>query len=343
MKAVRIHEHGGPEVLRLEEIAAPEPGHGEARLEVRAVGLNHLDLWVRRGVPGHTFPLPITPSSDASGVVEALGPGVEGLAEGDRVVLLPGYSCGRCELCLRGDDNLCARYGIFGESRDGACAERLVAPAANVMPLPDGLSWEEGAAFGLVFQTAWNMIVRKARLRAGEWVLVHAAGSGVGSAALQIAHMVGARVLATAGSEEKLAGARRLGAQHALDYREEDWHRKVRELTAGEGLDAVVDSVGQDTFGPSLKLLAKGGRYVTCGATSGFEMRADFRLVFFKNLEILGSTMGRKGDLRRLARLMESGVLRPVVDRVLPFDRVAEAHRVLESRAVFGKVVLSLD
>jgi NADPH:quinone reductase-like Zn-dependent oxidoreductase len=307
------------------------------------VGLNHLDLWVRRGVPGHTFPLPITPSSDASGVVESLGPGVKGIAEGDKAVLLPGYSCGRCELCLRGDDNLCKHYGILGESRDGACAERVVVPEANVMPLPDGLSWEEGAAFGLVFQTAWNMIVRKALLRAGEWALVHAAGSGVGSAALQIAHMIGARVIATAGSEEKLAGARRLGAHHALDYREGDWGRKVRAITAGEGLDVVVDSVGQDTFGPSLKLLAKGGRYVTCGATSGFDLSTDFRLVFFKNLEILGSTMGRKGDLRRLALLMETGALRPVVDRVLPFEQVADAHRVLESRAVFGKVVLSLD
>jgi NADPH:quinone reductase-like Zn-dependent oxidoreductase len=343
MKTVRIHEHGGPEVLRLEEIAAPEPGPGEVRLEVRAVGLNHLDLWVRRGVPGHTFPLPITPSSDAAGIVEALGPGAGGLREGEKAVLLPGYSCGRCAACLRGDDNLCPGYGILGESRDGACAELVVVPEANVMPLPDGLSWEEGAAFGLVFQTAWNMIVRKARLQPGEWALIHAAGSGVGSAALQVAHLLGARVLATAGSEEKLEGARRLGAHHALDYRDEDWHRRVHDLTSGEGVDVVIDSVGQDTFLPSLKLLAKGGRYVTCGATSGFEMSADFRLVFFKNLEILGSTMGRKGDLRRIARLMESERLRPVIDRVLPFEQVADAHRVLEARAAFGKVVLSLD
>jgi len=275
--------------------------------------------------------------------VEALGPDVGSAKEGDKVVLLPGYSCGRCGACLRGDDNLCPGYGIFGESRDGACADLVVAPDVNVMPLPDGLSWEEGAAFGLVFQTAWNMIVRKGRVQPGERVLIHAAGSGVGTAALQIAHMLGARILATAGSEEKLEGARRLGALHALDYRNEDWHTQVRDLTSGQGVDLVIDSVGQATFGPSLRLLAKGGRYVTCGATSGFELAADFRLVFFRNLEILGSTMGRKGDLRRIAKLMESERLRPVIDRVLPLEQVADAHRVLEARAAFGKVVLELD
>jgi NADPH:quinone reductase-like Zn-dependent oxidoreductase len=343
MQAVRIHQHGGSEVLRLEEVPRPEPGPGEVRLAVRAVGLNHLDLWVRRGVPGHTFPLPITPGSDAAGTLDALGPGVGGLAVGDRVTLLPGHSCGRCALCLRGDDNLCAEYGIFGESRDGSCTELMIAPQHNVMPLPDGLSYEEGAAFGLVFMTAWNMIVRKGRIRPDEWVLVHAAGSGVGSAAIQIAHLFGARIIATAGAEAKLEAAKRLGARHGVSYREADWPKQVRRHTGGAGVDLVVDSVGQATFGPSLKVLAKGGRYVTCGATSGFELVTDFRPVFFMNLEILGSTMGRRGDLLRIAGLVETGRLRPVVDRVLPLDQVADAHQVLEAREAFGKVVLRID
>jgi NADPH:quinone reductase-like Zn-dependent oxidoreductase len=342
MRAVRIHEHGGPEVLRLEDLPAPEAGFGEARVAVRSVGLNHLDLWARKGVEGFAFPLPLTPGCDAAGIVDAVGDGVAGLEAGDKVFVLPGYSCGSCAHCLRGDDNLCAEYGIFGEMRDGACAELMVVPRTNLAPLPDGLSFEEGAAFGLVFMTAWNMAVRKARVQPGEWVLVHAAGSGVGSAAVQIAHMLGGRVIATAGSDAKLDKARRLGASHAVSYGDPDWSRAVRRI-AGRGVDVVLDSVGQDTFGPSIKVLAKGGRYVTCGATSGNEMVTDFRRIFFKNIEILGSTMGRKGDLLRIARLMEAGTLRPVVDRVLSLEQVAEAHRALESREVFGKVVLSLD
>jgi NADPH:quinone reductase-like Zn-dependent oxidoreductase len=345
VRAVVIHEHGGPEVLRLEDREAPEPGAGQVRVRVRAVGLNHLDLWVRRGVPGHTFPLPIVPGCDVAGEIERLGEGAAdsgptALAVGDRVVLGPGVSCGRCHACRSGDEPLCRAYGILGETRDGGCAELVVAPAGNVFPVPGGLSFEEAAAVPLVFLTAWHMLVSRARVRAGERVLIHAAGSGVSSAAIQIARMHGARVLATAGSDEKCRRAIELGAEEACNYREKDFTAEVRRFTGKQGVDVAFDHVGQDTFDRTIRCLAKGGRYVTCGATSGYEMKTDFRLVFFKSLSILGSTMGGSHELLDVLAHVGAGRLRPVLDRTFPLERVADAHAHLEARAGFGKTVL---
>ncbi len=340
MRCVVVREHGGIDRLRLEERPVPEPGPGQVRVQLRAIGLNHLDTWVRRGVPGHTFPLPLIPGSDGAGVIDALGPGAAGCKEGDAVVVLPGVSCGACEACQSGVDQLCRRYHILGESGDGTCAELVCVPVANVAPLPKGLSPEQAACVGLVFQTAWNMLVRRAELRAGETVLVHAGLSGVGSAAVQIANLLGARVLATAGGAAKCAKVAALGAQHVIDYKEKDFAAEVRALTGKAGVDVVFEHVGEATFAGSLKCLARGGRVVTCGATTGGNVQVSLHAIFFKSLSILGSTMGSKGDLRTILRLVEQGRLRPVLDRSLPLAQVGEAHRLLEAREAMGKLVL---
>jgi NADPH:quinone reductase-like Zn-dependent oxidoreductase len=340
MKAVLIRGHGGIEALEIATLPKPRPETGQVVIKVMAAGLNHLDTWVRRGLPGMTFPLPMVLGSDASGVVEELGAGVAGLKAGDRVFVSPGYSCGRCPDCFSGNDALCKDYGIIGEHRNGTQAEYAALPAANVMPLPEGVSFEEGAAFALVFLTAWHMLVGRARVRVGEDVLVHAGGSGVGTAAIQIARLHGARVFATASSDEKAARLRELGADAAINYRTGDFLQEVRRLTGKRGVDVVVDSVGQDTWEKSLKALARGGRLVTCGATSGYDAATDLRFVFSKGLSILGSTMGSRAELARVAGLVGDRRLKPVIDRVLPLERVADGHRAMAERSLFGKIVL---
>ncbi len=340
IRLYRLHEHGGPQNLTLESAALPEPGPGEVRVRLAAMALNHLDLWVRRGIPGVRFPLPLIPGSDGAGVVDAIGPGVETVEEGSEVFVLPATSCGSCRWCLAGEDNLCASYGILGEGLDGVASEARVLPAVNVAPKPANLSFVEAAAFPLTFMTAWQMAVRKGRIRPGDRVLVHAAASGVSIAAIQLASLFGARVATTAGSEEKLELGRELGAELAVNYREEDWQREVKSWAGESGVDVVLDHVGEDTFAPSMRLLARGGRYVFCGATSGFTLKTDFRPVFFKNQEILGSTMGHKRDLLRIAELFESGRLRSVVAQVYSFDELPKAHALLEERGALGKVVV---
>jgi len=340
MKVLRIREHGGFDVLRLEEEAVPEPGRGELRVAVRAVGLNHLDTWVRRGVPGHTFPLPLISGSDGAGIVDRVGEGTEGYEVGDEVVILPGTSCGACVACQSGLDQLCRDYHIRGESTDGTAAEYVVLTTAGVAPKPAALSFSEAAAVPLVFLTAWNMLVRRAELRAGETVLVHAGTSGVGSAAIQIAKLLGARVFATGGTPEKCRRARDLGADETIDYTATDFAKEARALTGKAGVDVVFEHVGAATFAGSVKCLARAGRLVTCGATTGGQVEVSLHQVFFKSLSILGSTMGSRGDLRRILQLVERGQLRPVLDRELPLSEAAEAHRILEAREALGKIVL---
>jgi len=340
MRAAVIREHGGFDRLQLEQLPMPQPGAGQVRIKVLAIGLNHLDTWVRRGVLGHTFPLPLIPGSDACGVVDALGAGAQGCKEGDEVVVLPGVSCGVCEPCLSGVDPLCRQYQILGESRDGTCAEYVCVPAANIAPKPVNLSVSEAASVGLVFLTAWTMLVRKAGLRAGETVLVHAGLSGVGSAAVQIARLLGAQVIATAGGAAKCAKVQALGAHHVIDYQAKDFAAEVKVLTGKAGVDVVFEHVGAATFAGSLRSLARGGRLVTCGATTGGGVQLSLHALFFKNLSILGSTMGSKGDLRRILLLFAQGQLRPVLDRVLPLLEIGQAHRLLEERATLGKLVL---
>jgi NADPH:quinone reductase-like Zn-dependent oxidoreductase len=340
MKAVVIRAHGGVDQLQFEERPLPEPGPGQVRVRVATAGLNHLDVWVRRGVPGHTFPLPIVPGCDGAGVVDAVGPGVTTRKRGERVVLAPGFTRAPDAETARGMDQLSPTYGILGETCDGTCAEAVVVPEANALALPASLDFVKAAAFPLVYLTAWNMLVRRAALQAGETVLVHAAGSGVSTAALQIARLLGARlVLATSTSPGKAERARSL-ADAVFDTTKPDWSREVRKASGGRGVDVLVDHVGRATFEGSLRSLAKGGRYVTCGATSGPTAEIPLNLVFFKSLSILGSTMGSLGDVHRLLELVAAGRLQPIVHAVLTLDEVGEAHRRLEAREVFGKLVL---
>ena len=341
MKAIRIHEHGGPERLVSEDLPEKPLRADEARVRLSAIGMNHLDLWVRRGIPGVRYPLPLVPGSDGAGVVSEIGSLGHGFKTGDRVALAPGLSCGTCESCLLGRDNLCGEYGILGETRDGTYAESVTVPAGNLIPIPDAIPFEEAAAIPLVFLTAWQMIVENAKVRPGETVVVLGAGSGVGTAAIQIARLHSARVIAVSGSAEKLSKARELGAEDGIDLSRSVLREEVRRLTGKRGADVIVDHVGLATWEQSVLSLARGGRLVTCGATTGADVPLNLRYVFFKNLSILGSTMGPRGSLQAVFRHVAAGRLRAVVDRVLPLSRVGEAHRLLEERGVFGKIILT--
>jgi NADPH:quinone reductase-like Zn-dependent oxidoreductase len=342
-EAVVLREHGGPEVLTRETIDLPEPGPREVRVRVRAVALNHLDLWVRRGLPHLKLEYPHRLGADIAGEVDSLGPGARGAKVGDRVVVSPAVSCGVCERCLLGQDNLCRLYGILGEHTQGGYSRHVVVPDANLLPYPGDLSFPQVAAVPLVFLTAWQMVVDKARVRPGQTVLVQAAGSGVSSAAIQIAKLCGARVIATAGSDAKAARARELGADHVVNYQTQDFVAQVKHLTAKRGADAVIEHVGGDVMAKSVLATSSGGRIVTCGATAGYEPKIDLRHVFFRQIEILGSTMGSKGTLFAILEHVKAGRLKPVVDRVLPLWDAREAHRILEAREAFGKVVLEVE
>jgi NADPH:quinone reductase-like Zn-dependent oxidoreductase len=340
MKAVRIREHGDFDVLRIEALPEPKPSPGELLVAIKAAGINHLDTWVRRGVPGHSFPLPITPGSDGAGEVVALGEGVTGYSVGDRVAVAPGYACGNCDECHSGRDHYCGRYGIYGESGDGTQCELFRLPVVNALPLPADLGFNEAAAIPLVFLTAWEMLIAKGRLHKGNTVLIHAAGSGVSSAAIQIARHFGARVIATASSDAKLDRAKDLGADETVNYGNPDWPQVVRGITAKRGCDLVIDHVGAMTFPGSLRSLAAGGRLLCCGASSGHVFSADLRPIFFKNQSIIGSTMGAKNTLPEILRLTAEGVFKAVIDTVMPMSEVAAAHRRIAERAQFGKIVL---
>ena len=344
MRAYQITRHGGPEALERVELPRPEPQSGEVLVEVRACSLNHLDLWVRNGVEGYTFPLPIIPGSEIAGTIATVGSGVGDLEPGAPTLVAPAVSCGLCDRCLNNQDPLCRGYKILGEHRDGGYADFVVVPRRNILPLPKALTFVEAAAIPLVFLTAWHMLTSRARLSAGEDVLIHAAGSGVSTAAIQIASLLGARrIIVTAAGEAKLKKALELGATDIIDYTQKDFVRATKKITGGKGVEVVVDHVGGEIFESSLSALGWGGRLVLCGATSGHLAELNLRAVFFKSLSILGSTMGSLGELRHLLRFVEQGQLRPVVDRSFPFDRAHEAQRVLEERRNVGKVVLELD
>jgi NADPH:quinone reductase-like Zn-dependent oxidoreductase len=342
MKAVLLESNGGPESLHPAEVPDPQPAPGEVLVRVRACALNHIDLWLRKGIPGQTVTFPHILGCDISGEIAALPAPVEGLSEGQRVMLSPGTSCGRCKMCLSGRDNACRRYRILGVHMPGGYAEWVRCPAANVVPIPDAISFDEAAAFPLVFLTAWHMLVRRARLSRGEDVLVWAGGSGVGMAAIQVAKHLGARVIATAGSEAKLARARELGADHVVDHHKGDVVEAVKRATGKKGVDVVFEHVGQASWERSIHALGHGGRLVTCGATTGFRASTDLRYLFAKQLSILGSYMGSKADLLDVAPLFFEGKVKAVVDRVLPLAEARRAHEVLESGAPFGKVVLRI-
>lgn len=340
MKAAAITGHGGVEVFQVTELPDPTIDDDEVLVRVKGCALNHLDIWIRRGLPGPKLAMPHVLGSDISGVIERVGRLVTNTKEGDEVLLSPGLSCMHCEYCLSARDNLCAAYDILGYRADGGYAEFVKAPSFNVIPKPKNLTFEEASTIPLVFLTAWHMLVGRVALKPGETMLVHAAGSGVGSAAIQIGKLLGARVLATASNEAKLTKARSLGADETINYEQEDFLEAVKRLTAKRGVDVVFEHTGEATWEKSIRSLTRGGRLVTCGATSGFKGDLDIRFLFSRQIALYGSYMGAKIELLEVMQFFEDGRLRPVVDRVLPLEKAAEAHEALEDRAQFGKVVL---
>ncbi len=339
MRAAAIRAHGGPEVLEILDIETPEPKANEVRVHVAACGLNHLDLWVRGGLPNLKLPFPHVLGGDVAGTVESAGADVTNAKPGDRVVLNPGTSCGVCPACLGGHDNLCRRYAIFGEHRWGGNAEYVVAPAANVVPLPEALSFTEAATLPVTFVTAWQMVVHKARVQPGQTVLVQGASSGVGVALLQMSRYFGATVLATASTAEKRAALLELGAAAAFDSTAPDLAKQLKPYARG-GVDVVFEHVGTATWEQSVRALRFGGRLVTCGATTGYDARIDLRVLFWKQLELMGSTMGGKADFIAAVNATAAGHLRAVVDRTFPMSEARAAHEHLAARKQFGKVVL---
>ncbi len=343
----RVPEHGPAGSPLREDFTPPEPGPGWVRLALRAMALNHLDLWTTVGVPGLKLPLPLTPGSDGAGLIEALGPGTKlppGLEAGGSAMIAPGLSCGLCPACLRGDDMLCPSYGNLGHLSDGTAATHVLVPAANLLPIPPNWSFAEAAAFPLVFLTAWEMLVHKARLRPGEWVLVWGGGSGVGSAAIQLCRFLGARAIAVVGTEAKAMKCWDLGAEQAIVRGDmKDLLAKVREWTGRKGVDVVFEHTGPATWGASMAACGRGGRIVTCGSTTGPEAPLSLQALFAKQISILGSYMGRREHLwtlvAHLQRNPTNPPFRPVIDRVFPLEAYPEAQRHLKAGQGFGKVV----
>ena len=340
MKAVRIHQHGGPEVLRYEDLPEPEIKANEVLLRVRACSLNHLDIWARKGLPG--MKLPHILGSDIAGEVVRVGELCERVKPGQRVLLSPGTSCRQCEQCVSGNDNRCRKYTLFGTGINGGNREFMPAPEYTVIPIPDNLTFEQAAAAPLVFLTAWHMFFSRARLEAGEDVLVIAASSGVGMAAVQIAKMFHCRVIATAGGEQKTAKAKELGADYVIDHYSQDISAEVKKITGKRGVDVVFEHVGEATWAKSLESLAASGRVVTCGATTGYDTKLDLRFLFAKQQSVLGSYMGTLGELYKVLKFVFNGTLKPVVDRVFPLSEIAAAHQHLENKEQFGKVIVTI-
>ncbi|MDP9338774.1 MAG: zinc-binding dehydrogenase [Acidobacteriota bacterium] len=342
MKAIVFHQHGGPGVLQYTDAPPPTLRANEVLVRVRACALNHLDLWVRGGLPNVPIPLPHIPGSDIAGEIAQIGTDVTTVKVGQKVVLAPGVSCGKCAACVAGQDNRCREFSNLGYMIDGGCAEFVRCPEVNCLPYPENLSFEEAASIPLVFQTAWHMLITRAQLQPGEDILILGAGSGVGSAAIQIAALFGARIIATAGNEAKLEKAKQLGAAHVINHKTQKIRDEVRRITGKRGVDVVIEHVGTATWDESVASLAVGGRLVTCGATTGYDAKIDLRFLFTRQLSLLGSYMGAKSELVSVMKLVASGHLKPVIDRTFPLSACADAHRYLEAGEQFGKVVLSV-
>ena len=342
MKAIVFSEYGGPEVLRYAEVREPEIGADGVLVRVRACALNHLDLWVRRGLPGITIPLPRIPGSDISGEVARVGENVSSVRPGERVVLSPGISCGHCVYCLRGDDNFCREYTLFGYKVDGGYAEYVASPAVNVIPMPANLSFEQAAAIPLVFLTAWHMLITRAQLRPDETVLVLGAGSGVGSAAIQIAKVAGARVIATSSSDAKLQRLRLMAVDEVVNYKTTpDWDKPVRAFTKGVGADHVIEVGGAGTLPLSSKAVRRGGHIALIGVLAG---RGEFdpRLLMVKSARLQGIYVGSREMFEEMNRAISIAGMRPVIDRVFEFGGLHEALQYMESGSHFGKICVRI-
>ena len=344
MQAVYIESHGGPEVLTYGERPDPQVGAGEVKLKVKATALNRLDLYTREGGRGlqREFPPPLILGGDCAGEIAEVGAGVNGLKEGDRVVVNPRLSCQQCPACLAGQDDLCRRSQFLGSAIDGSYAEYLSVPAANVHAISGQVTFEQAAALPTTYLPVWNMLVRRLQLKPWQTVLVLSASAGVGTAAIQTAKdVIGARVIATTSTPEKAAKAKELGADEVINYNEEDIRQRVRELTGGAGVDCVVDHVGGDFFAPAFASLRPGGRYGICGATTGLRTELHLGLLFSQQKEVYGVYMGTKEDMREISEMLNRGAIRPVVDRTFALPDAADAHRTMEATSFFGKLVLT--
>jgi NADPH:quinone reductase-like Zn-dependent oxidoreductase len=338
MKAVRIHEFGGPEVLRCEEIPDPQPREDQVLIRIKACALNHLDIWARKGLPGVTLPHIL--GSDIAGEIVAVGEYVTSFKPGQRVLLAPMHFCNHCAKCVAGLQNLCREFTVLGNGVDGGYCELIAVPAVNVIPIPDRLDFDQAASVPLVFLTAWHMLVGRAGIRLGQTVLVLGAGSGVGIAAIQIAKLFHARVITTAGDEKKLEKGRALGADYGINHYQQKISQEVRKITNKEGVDIVVEHVGTATWDESMKSLKPGGTIVTCGATTGHNAAFDLRFLFSRQLNFLGSYMGTMGELHDVLSHVFAGRVKPVVDRAFPLRDARAAHEYMEASQMFGKVVL---
>jgi NADPH:quinone reductase-like Zn-dependent oxidoreductase len=346
MKATRFHEFGGADVLKFEDASIPRIGPNDVLLQLKAAALNHLDLWVRSGDREKNISFPHIPGSDGAGIIAEVGSSVDFVKAGDKVLISPGISCGHCEMCLGGKDNLCRTYHVLGTKEDGTYADFVKVPANNVLPIPEGLDFNQAAAIPLVFLTAWHMLVGLTKIKPGETVLIHAAGSGVGSAGIQIAKLVGAHVITTAGSEEKLTKAKSLSADEVINYKDKDFVEEVKRLTSKRGVDIVFEHTGGEVFEKSILAMAKGGRIVTCGATDDYLGKIDLRYVYAKHLTLFGSFMGTKREMIEVLKFFRKGEgnirLKPVIDSVFPLEKAFDAHKRMEDRKNFGKIVLSI-
>ncbi|MGH7322810.1 MAG: zinc-binding dehydrogenase [Candidatus Rokuibacteriota bacterium] len=340
MKAAVFHEFGGPDRVRIEDVPTPSPAAGEVLIRVRACALNHLDLWVLGGLPALKTPLPFWTGCDIAGEVATVGPAVTGVTTGTRVAVNPSLWCGTCEWCVQGEESLCVRYRIIGEHTTGGLAEYVAVPSSNLLPLPAHVSFEDAAAFILVSMTAWRMLVTQAALRPAEDLLILGVGGGVSSAAVQIGKLCGARVFVTSSSDDKLRRARALGADEGVNYATTDWAKTVREWTNKRGVDVLLDNVGAATWTSSLRSLASGGRLVTCGATTGPIGETDIRIVFWKQLRIIGSTMSNRKEFLDVMGQLLAGRLKAVVDRTFPFEETPAALTLLQKGQQFGKIVV---
>lgn len=341
MKAIRIHHHGDSSVLKLENIASPVLKPDRAIVEMHVAALNHLDLWVRNGIKG--VPLPLIPGSDGAGVIREIGSDIKHVEVGERVLIQPLVYCGSCSNCLSGRENYCVDWGILGEHLDGTLAELISVPGKNLYAIPSDLGFQEAAAFALVSQTAYTMLIDRAKILSSECVFIWGASSGLGSVAIQIAKSVGAMVIAASSSAENLEKASALGADFTLNHKTNNISASVKEITGGQGVDVVFEHVGETTWNTSLKMLGKGGRIVTCGATTGARAEIDIRHLFYKQLSILGSTMGNKIAFENSFELVKSGKLKPVIDRTFPMEEIQAAHQYLEEGAQFGKVMIQVS
>ena len=342
MKAVLFRQHGGPETLSYEDVPTPTVGPDEALVRVKACALNHLDIWLRQGIPGYHMPLPYISGCDVAGTVESVGTLAQGVSVGDAVVVSPGLSCWTCEACLAGRDNFCTTFGILGSKRPGGYAEYVSVPVRNLLPLPGSLSFEQAAAFPLVSVTAAHMLFALANLQHGETVLIMGAGSGVGSMAVQMAKLAGARVMTTVGADDKIPKAVLLGADAVINHAKEKVADRVKLLTEGRGVDVVIEHIGPEVWESCLASLAKGGRLVTCGATTGAEVKLDLRYVYSRQLTIKGSYMGTRAEFVKAAELVSTGKLKPVIDRTYPLREARAAQEQMLSRKFFGKIVLTV-